>query len=66
MSETRVRVRASTAKPAKAKRVRAPTAEDVLQAEFDAMMERSSQRLAKLNADMDELLARMNNNRPRS
>ena len=66
MSGTSVRASASTGKRVKtasAKRVKAPTAEDILQAEFEAMMERSSQRLAKLNADMDELVSSLRRSR---
>lgn len=64
MSDAPVRVRANTAKRAKAgSRVGHAKSEAVLRAEFDAMMERSSQKLAKLNAKMDELLDRLDNNR---
>ena len=66
MSDAPSRVRASTAKrPRRAlvNRGALLKKDAVLQAEFDAMMERSSRRLEKLNADMEELLHRLGDTR---
>lgn len=62
MSDAPVRVQANITKhrkPASTKRAGRDKTNEALRAEFDAMMERSSKKLAKLNSDMDELLARL-------
>ncbi len=66
MSDAPARARASTAKRGKAtqsKRAGALSAEAILKAEFEAMMERSGKKLDKLNADLDQMLLRLDGSR---
>lgn len=68
MSDAPIRARPSAkrARSAATTRPRNDDAEALLFAEFDAMMERSGKRLEKLNADLDQMLSRMDSARLRT